>query len=153
MEKKVILEQTKKLEIINIKANHESHRSTLLLPSMLSEFELNEVVAKNDCNNLLPASPMSQTEMFHPQNNMMANNSKSNMRSSWADVDAIFMEGKTATNIFAEEQDNNNNNKCKDNLGRKSRNSPLHFSYTCFSMCYFYLDLGLRLWRLCYLLY
>ena len=125
VEKKVILEQTKKLEIINIKANHESHRSTLLLPSMLSEFELNEVVAKNDCNNLLPASPMSQTEMFHPQNNMMANNSKSNLRSSWADVDAIFMEGKTATNIFAEEQDNNNNNKCKDNMGRKSRNRPL----------------------------
>ena len=45
--------QAEKREMIEYKSNHESVRSTILLPSMLSEFELNEVIAKNDCNNLL----------------------------------------------------------------------------------------------------
>ena len=54
----------KKREMIEYKSNHESVRSTILLPSMLSEFELNEVIAKNDCQST-PVSPMADTEMFY----------------------------------------------------------------------------------------
>ena len=88
-----MIAQAEKREMIEYKSNHESVRSTILLPSMLSEFELNEVIAKNDCNNLLPVSPMADTEMFHRTSSSF-NANKSRLRSSWAETDALFMEEK-----------------------------------------------------------
>ena len=64
--------QAKKREMIEYSTTNLYDQQ--FLPSMLSEFELNEAIAKTIATIYFPVSPMADTEMFHRTSSPMQTN-------------------------------------------------------------------------------
>ena len=72
----------------------DARQTSLELPSMLSSFQLNEVVAANDDAGILPETPKAMTVFFQPGATAPA--APSNVRTSWSNARPVFMSSKDA---------------------------------------------------------